>query len=351
MLTARFYQPNSAKSIAANPRVDQGYLVVDDDWAFPLDRLQLEISGHDGDKLLIKDMDNGAALLFDNQEILHVLSAEGDKQLHERCKFLLNRLAGHKGRNLKYWATVAGITVGVILIGNLAFNCCIDFACMHFDPKLEASIGKSATKSSKWDYKSTQIERLNRIGGNLASQLDSSPFPFEFHVKKDLEINAAAYPGGVVEVNQGLLNVASDEELAGVLGHEMGHVLHHDTLHRVLRDMGAKSILMMIGGFGSDGIEKIAEALAVAQRLDSIRFSRGQEADADIVGVDLAVKAGYKGSGLIEFFERMKKLNGKEDKMLAILSDHPLDSERVEAVKKEIARLKNVASSSTPATP
>jgi predicted Zn-dependent protease len=78
---------------------------------------------------------------------------------------------------------------------------------------------------------------------------------------------------------------------------------------------------------------------SVAQKFDAIRFSRAQEADADILGVDLAIKSGYDGDGLVHFFERLEKTGGGENKLLALLSDHPLDSERIAAVKKEIARL------------
>jgi hypothetical protein len=316
-------------------------MIIDDNWAFPLDQLQLEISGHAEDKIMIRCTGDSAVLLFDQSAVLDLLLNKGDQELQNRCKFVQNKLKGRKAKELKYWSTIAAIFAAVLLSGYLAFNVFIDWAAWHLDPKLETAIGKSASKYARWDTKSPQLTRLNRIGDKLASKLGSSAFLFSFNVKKVKEINAAAYPGGIIEVNQGLLDCASDDELAGIIGHEMGHVLHHDTLRRFLHDMGGKSVLLIIGGAGSDNFEKIADALSVAQSLDSIRFSRSQESDADIVGVDLAIKSGYDGEGLIHFFERLEKITGKDNKMLALLSDHPLDSERIESVKKEIERLKS----------
>jgi hypothetical protein len=338
LLEARYYEPSSAKSILVTPRVEGGYIVVDDALAFPLDKLELSITGHAEDKIRVRCTEDGAVLLFSNSNILESLLQYGDRKLQSQCEVVQKRLKGRTSKEFRYWGSVIAICAVLLLGGAFGFNLFIDWATWHLDPKLEAGIGKAASKAEKWDAKSSQLERLNRIGGKLASQLESSTFPFSFHVKKDKEVNAAAFPGGIVEVNQGLLDVATDDELAGILGHEMGHVLHHDTLHKILRDLGAKGVIALIAGAGSE--EQIADALSVAQKLDSVRFSRTQEADADIVGVDLALKAGYDGAGLIHFFERLEKITGREDKLLALLSDHPLDAERVESVRKEIARVK-----------
>ena len=338
MLEARYYEPMSAKSIRVTPKVEGAYIIVDEALAFPLDKLKLTVTGHADDKIRVLCTDSGAVLLFSNADVLEPLMRYGGPKLQSQCEIVQKRLKGRSSKEFRYWGSMVAICAVLLISCTFGFSLLVDWATWHLDPKVEAEIGKAASKAEKFDLKSLQLGRLNRIGGKLASQLDSSTFPFSFYVKKDKELNAAAFPGGIIEVNQGLLDIATDDELAGILGHEMGHVLHHDTLHRILRDLGAKGVIALIAGAGSE--EQISDALSVAQKLDSIRFSRTQEADADIVGVDLALKAGYDGNGLIHFFERLEKITGRDNKLVALLSDHPLDAERVEAVRKEIARVK-----------
>ncbi len=75
--------------------------------------------------------------------------------------------------------------------------------------------------------------------------------------------------------------------------------------------------------------------------LEAQRFSRTQEANADLTGVDLSYEAGYDPEALIAFFSRLSKENSaSNNQLLAVLSDHPMDSERIEAIRAELKRLK-----------
>jgi len=231
--------------------------------------------------------------------------------------------------------------VALLIMCYFSIEAATAFAVDHMDPSFEAQIGKLAADKSKWDEHSKHLARLQKVGKRLASNLDHCPFRFTFHVQRDPALNAMAYPGGTVVVFTGLLEKASDDELAGVLGHEYGHVIHHDSLRSIVRNTGLVSVVALISGLGQANAEQVVDALSLAQQLESLRYGRSQEAAADIVGVDLATKSGYKGDALISFFARLQKEHGGTDnKYLELFSTHPMDAARIAAVKAEVERLK-----------
>jgi predicted Zn-dependent protease len=155
----------------------------------------------------------------------------------------------------------------------------------------------------------------------LLSALDDRRFSFQFVVVDDPEVNAFALPGGFVTVNMGLLRAAeSGDEVAAVLSHELQHVVRRHGTERMLRELGASTLLSVIFG-GTD----IAVPAKAVHDFVSDAYDRAQESEADERGLALLGKAGIDPRGMSRFFERLAKTSVNPP---ALLSTHPDPGDR-----------------------
>jgi len=184
-------------------------------------------------------------------------------------------------------------------------------------------------------------EYVTRVGKRLVSgrEAQESGFPFTFEVVADPSINAFALPGGPMFINTGLLRAVDNEaQLAGVMGHEMSHViLRHGT------NQASKSRLIELPAVlgsqmaGNSMIGRLA-ALGIGLGANSVllKFSRSAESQADLMGSHLMAEAGYNPMEMARFFE---KLNAQGSHGLQFLSDHPNPDNREKAIEEEAHRL------------
>ena len=160
-------------------------------------------------------------------------------------------------------------------------------------------------------------EYVNRVGKRLASSQEArdSGFPFTFEVVADPSINAFALPGGPMFINTGLLKaVDSEAELAGVMGHEMSHViLRHGT------NQASKQQLFQLGaGIGglAGGGSMLGQLAQVGVGLGAnsvlLKFSRNAESQADLMGSHIMAESGYNPLELARFFETLEAKNKKD---------------------------------------
>ncbi|MDE2195673.1 MAG: M48 family metallopeptidase [Gammaproteobacteria bacterium] len=184
-------------------------------------------------------------------------------------------------------------------------------------------------------------EYIDNLGHELSSHSDNPTLHFEYFVLNDPEINAVTLPGGFIGVNSGLiLQTDNEDELAGVMAHETGHVTQRH-LARSLEDQKDRSLLniaTMLGailvaanaGDPNTAMGTIAAAQAsIIQH--QINFTRADEAEADRVGIQTMARAGFPPQGMINFFEKMQRssaLNGY-DRIPEFLMTHPLDLTRM----------------------
>ncbi len=178
---------------------------------------------------------------------------------------------------------------------------------------------------------------VQRLGKNLQTVIPGRySWPYQFHVVQQTDINAFALPGGPIFVNVGTINAAENEaELVGVLAHEMSHVYMQHSAKQAPKQEWA-SILGALGGMlgGAAGdLAKMGIQLGAGTIL--MKYSRGDEAQADSVGAIIMYKAGYDPRQMAQFFAKLEKLVGSGGPQF--LSDHPNPGNRVEAVDKEIA--------------
>lgn len=185
------------------------------------------------------------------------------------------------------------------------------------------------------------IEYINEIGSKVAAQTNDGDHDFTFFVIEDPRINAFALPGGYIGVHTGLLEATrSEDELAGVLAHEVAHV----TQRHIARAIHANSrqslistaimlgaILVGVAGGDSDVIQAgvaVAQGTAVQQQID---FTRANEYEADRIGISALADAGFDPYGMASFFDVMSRQTSRapDERTPEFLLTHPVTSARI----------------------
>jgi len=164
--------------------------------------------------------------------------------------------------------------------------------------------------------------------------------PFKFYLVHETQPNAFATPGGNVYVVDSLLYfVKNTEELAGTLCHEVSHTIHHDTV--TLMEKQRKIEKREVGAAVLLGPTR-AHILAIALigKLHSLSYSRDVESRADLTGSDVCAATGYNPWGLIWLFQDFK--NANIGQVPQLLSDHPNDQNRVDALEQHFRKSPSV---------
>ena len=179
--------------------------------------------------------------------------------------------------------------------------------------------------------------RLEDIGTRLAGCSDRQDLGYHFRIAKDKELNAFAIPGGFIYVNSGLMDIATDDELACVLAHEIGHIAARHSVKKLQAVLGYQLVAGII--LGASGNQAMSQAIDVVFNVVSMGYSRKDELLADRLAVKYAKKAGFNPYGMITFFEKLKQEAQKKGPNfnLAFLSSHPPIEERIKQTKNEIA--------------
>jgi hypothetical protein len=186
------------------------------------------------------------------------------------------------------------------------------------------------------------VEYINRVGQNIVKNSDAK-VPFTIKVLDTDEINAMALPGGFFYVNSGLILACdSEDELAGVMAHEISHVAAHHAAREMtkMNYMQLGQIPLIIFTQGTWTGYGIYEAAQLAVPLTFLQFSREYEAEADFLGIQYMYKAGYDPQGMVSIFEKLSALEKHKPGALSkAFSDHPATPDRIAAVENEIATI------------
>lgn len=171
------------------------------------------------------------------------------------------------------------------------------------------------------------------IGTALAKQSERPGLDWTFVVLDTDGVNAFASPGGLVHITRGALALARNEaEVAAVLGHEIGHVAHKHTVNALKKGKAVQAGSNAAGGGRSGFLSEFANR-AYSMVLEN-NFDRGDELDADKVGVQLGQKAGYNASALGDFLARIDERNKDATEKNGMFADHPQTKERIEKIKQ-----------------
>jgi predicted Zn-dependent protease len=199
-------------------------------------------------------------------------------------------------------------------------------------PEMAQQFGGAITSGPEADI-------VRRVGSRLVqrTKAKNSEYRFEFHLLRDGEtINAFALPGGQVFITMGLLSkLETEEQLAGVLGHEIGHVIgRHGAEHM------AKGELMQ-GLVGAVGAASDGKAMAIAQmaaQMANLKYGRHDEHEADTFGLDYIVQAGYDPRGILGVMKVLEEAS-KGNRQPEWMSSHPLPANRIEELEDRIKKM------------
>ncbi len=183
-------------------------------------------------------------------------------------------------------------------------------------------------------------EHVRRIGRKIASKAPRQDVEYHFTVIDNIkEVNAFAGPGGYIYVYTGLLKkVSDDNELAGVLAHEVGHVSARHSMKQLTKRMGFDAISKML--LGQDAQEWQVTATSMLSGLGFLSFSRKQEYEADELGVQVMKAAGYDPRGLLRFLDKLVAMRDREPSAVErMLATHPAPGERRAKVATQIGAM------------
>jgi beta-barrel assembly-enhancing protease len=196
---------------------------------------------------------------------------------------------------------------------------------------------------------------INNLGLQLAAKAPGYAFPYSFKVVVEKSVNAFALPGGPIYVHTGLISAANEAELAGVMGHEISHVVMRHSARQASRQMKAQVPLAILGAALGAGVGGLAGSLAqMGMTLTSgsvfMKYSRDAEKEADMVGAQIMYDAGYNPEGVVTFFLKLKQQQGGSSNGPSFLASHPDPGDRAQSIRKILSRFppKNYATADSP---
>jgi predicted Zn-dependent protease len=222
-------------------------------------------------------------------------------------------------------------------IGNRDVAKGANFYSLEKEIALGKQLAQEVEKQAKVIDDPIVAEYINRVGQNIVRNSDAK-VPFTIKVVEDESVNAFALPGGFFFVNTGLILKADNEaELAGVMAHEIAHVAaRHGTRQATKAELANyMSIpLIFMGGWAGYGIRQAAGFLVP---MSLLKFSRGYESEADMLGLQYMYKTGYDPASFVDFFEKIQALEKKKHGSVAeLFSSHPMTDDRIQAAQKNI---------------
>ncbi|WP_321913438.1 MULTISPECIES: M48 family metallopeptidase [unclassified Paraburkholderia] len=197
-----------------------------------------------------------------------------------------------------------------------------DKSCAQFDSENQIAAADSP-----------YTQRLNKIAAQLGNNINGVPVNYKVYITKD--VNAWAMANGCVRVYSGLMDMMTDDEVRGVVGHEMGHVAlgHTKKAMQVAYSTSAlRSVATSAGGMtGAISASQIGD---FSEKLINAQFSQSQEMAADDYSFDIQKKKGLDPSGLVTAFNKLAKFDGGKS---SILSSHPASAARAQHIQERLA--------------
>ncbi|MFQ5766723.1 MAG: M48 family metalloprotease [Acidobacteriota bacterium] len=184
-------------------------------------------------------------------------------------------------------------------------------------------------------------DTVRRVGQTLAAHSERPGLPWTFRVVDDPVVNAFALPGGFIYVTRGILaHLASEAELAGVLGHEIGHVTSRHSVHQLSKARLA-GVGLGLGRIFKPGLKKYDDLTQMGMGLLFLKYGRDDERQADDLGLKYMVRAGYSPASMVAVFKMLDQVSASGGGSTpAWLSTHPSPGDRLNRIQAEVAALK-----------
>ena len=227
-------------------------------------------------------------------------------------------------------------------IGNRDVGKGVNFYSLEKEIAIGKGLAQQVEKQAKIINDPVISEYVNRVGQNLVRNSDAK-VPFTIKVIDSEDVNAFALPGGFFFVNSGLiLKADSEAELAGVMAHEIAHVAARHGTRQATRGEIANlaTIPLIIMTYGTWTGYGIYQAASILVPIGFLKFSRGFESEADMLGLEYMYKAGYDPTAFVDFFEKIQTMEKRKPGTMAkVFSTHPPTDDRIKAAQKNIQEI------------
>lgn len=309
----------------------------------PFSDMGVSAGGLDHDQLVLDWV--GAAgqrtLYLKNPDVIRAFRQAAPDYLTLPLERTAEQVRRARHRHRLTWSAVGGSLLAVVLGLWFGSDLLVELAVDRIPVEWERKLGESAYH----DFLARQevmkegpaVAAVNEMTRRLINRISENPYTFEVTVVKSDVVNAFALPGGYVVVFTGLMKKAErPEEVAGVLAHELNHVLQRHGLERIVKQLGFVAVVSIVLG-NPPGLGGVMKQLGV--ELMTLKFGRAQETEADLTGLELLYRAKIDPSGMIAFFQRLAE---NDEGRVEWLSTHPMSSARADRLKAQLAAMPKV---------
>jgi len=212
-------------------------------------------------------------------------------------------------------------------------------ALESYQAELTKARGKNTLNTDK-----ANLERIRRIADKLIPQVavfraDAATWKWEVNLETRPELNAYCSPGGKIMFFTGIINQLklTDDEIAAIMGHEMAHALREHGRERMSQAYAQQTGLNLLGAMTGMSASTGQMVQMAAQLALTLPHSRGQESEADIMGLELLARAGYNPNAAVTLWQKMAQATGGGNG--SFTSTHPSSSERIANLQAAIPQV------------
>lgn len=248
---------------------------------------------------------------------------------------------------------ISPLAAALVVAASLATAGCASLGGPAMSLQEERRLGEEAQaeveKSMEISRDPVVVNYIREIGERLVRANGLEDFDYTFDVVESPQVNAFAIPGGHLYVNTGLICLAeSEDELAGVMAHEIGHAARRHAVAQMSAQqqtqaaaLGGAALLSILLGQEPGSISPaVAIPATLAAQGYLLKYSRDHEREADDLAVQYLHRAGYDPTAVASFFEKLASMDRSEPgRLAALLSSHPVTRDRIEATRAAAERL------------
>jgi predicted Zn-dependent protease len=308
-------------------------------FSVPFSRAELERGGASGRMWFCRAPERKLTIFSEAPGFAEALREAGRRELGNKLDSLVVEARRATRRR---WLIALGVSAGLALLVlglTLGLRQAGQVAVQALPEAIDKQLGVLALEHMDLGGPTSSdevLQRAVRVALGRLERADPGPFEFSPRVVESATVNAFALPGGQIVVYTGLLREAeSAEQLAGVLAHEMAHVTRRHGMQRIAQSLGVVAAVQLLFGDVS-GVMAVAVELLREGAINS--YSREQEHEADMDGVERMRWAGLDPRALADFFELLGKKEGQLPSVLRWLGTHPDLAQRVKDVRARAAR-------------
>jgi Zn-dependent protease with chaperone function len=309
----------------------------------PFSDMSVSAGGLDHDQLVVKwnSPTEQRTMYLKNPDLIRAFRQAAPAHLNSPLERAAEQVRQVRKRQRLVWGVVGGsllaLVLGLWFGSDVLIELAVDRIPIEWEQKLGQSVYRDFLGGQEVIQEGLAVAAVEEMTRRLASQIQDNSYRFDVTVVKNDVVNAFALPGGYVVVFTGLMKKAErPEEVAGVLAHELNHVLQRHGLERIVKQLGFIAVASIIVG-NQQGLGQMMKQLGV--ELMTLKFGRAQETEADLTGLQLLYRAKIDPSGMITFFERLAE---KDEGRVELLSTHPMSGSRAERLKAEFTAMPKV---------